>query len=67
MQEVLLEFVESWPNDLACGVAPNLDRNLSHHYKSLPSKFWKWVRTLPFFDEMILYNISMRPEALNLN
>ena len=67
MQDVELSFIEDWPESLVQSITPALDLNLSHYYKSAPPKFWKWVRTLPNFNEQILYQITMRSEALNLN
>ena len=67
MQDIELKFVDEWPEALVQSVTPALDLNFSHYYKSVLPKFWKWARTLPNFDEEILYQITMRPEALNLN
>lgn len=63
MQNEELVFVDEWPEELTQAVVPSLDLNLSHYYKNLPDKFWKWARTLPNFDEELFYNITMNPKS----
>ena len=59
-----LPFIKDWPKEMARGYSPTLDLNMSHYYKELSGKFWKWVKTLPNFDEQVLYSITMNPNIL---
>lgn len=59
-----LVFTSDWPENLIKAYTPTFTLKFSEWYKSIPNKFWKWVRTLPNFDSMLLYNITMNPEIL---
>ena len=54
---------EPWPKSMLIPSLPNLCLYYNKHYQ-LTDKFWKWVRTLPNFDPMLMYNITMLPEFL---
>lgn len=61
----LLSFIPNWPTDLLQGM--NLltpIQDFSKWYKSIPENFWKWVRTLPNFDSLLIYDITMLPKIL---
>ena len=62
--DVLLAFIREWPCELLVemNVAPT--RKLDDWYRPISSRFWKWARTLPHFDSMLIYNITMLPEIL---
>lgn len=53
-----------WPADQVPLDAPNIQYNIILQYSSLPEVFWRWVKTLPNYDPMILYNITMQPHLL---
>lgn len=44
--------------------APNIQYNITLQYSAFPEVFWRWVKTLPNYDPMILYNITMQPHLL---
>lgn len=55
----------TWPPDqLLVLQEPKMYGHRVLYYNNLSSKFWKWVHTLPGFDSMALYNITMLPEIL---
>ena len=58
-----LQFVDEWPDKLLAEKIPNILR-FDNWYKTIPEKFWKWVRTLPNFDSLLIYDITMLPEIL---
>lgn len=60
----LLSFVREWPENLVVGVYLSPTRKFDDWYSSISENFWKWVRTIPNFDSMMLYNITMLPEIL---
>lgn len=62
--ETELEFSPEWPSNLSVICAPLITRKTFDWYKSVRPKFWKWVRTLPNFDSVILYNMTFLPEVL---
>ena len=59
-----LSFVQNWPHEMIVNqhIAPT--RKFNEWYHPISEKFWKWVRTLPGYDPMLLYNITMIPEFL---
>lgn len=59
-----LSFVREWPKDLLRSISFSTTRKFDDWYSTIPEKFWKWARTLPNFDSMLLYNITMLPEIL---
>ena len=62
--DVALKFVKEWPDDLAVSIKPAISHRFDEWYKPIPDIFWKWVRTLPGYDAMMLYEITMREELL---
>lgn len=53
-----------WPADQVPLDAPNIQYNIILQYSALPEVFWRWVKTLPNYNPMILYNITMQPHLL---
>ena len=60
-----LDFIREWPEDLLVSVQITPTRKFDDWYHSIPDRFWKWARTLPHFDPMLVYNITLIPELLN--
>ena len=60
----LLAFVREWPENLTVNTFNNPTKKFDDWYYPISEKFWKWVHTLPGFDSMLLYNITMLPEIL---
>lgn len=61
---VLLDFVQDWPEEMMIEQFISPTRKFDDWYHPISDKFWKWARTLPNFDSMLLYNITMFPENL---
>jgi hypothetical protein len=59
-----LDFVREWPEEFSAAMAIAPTRKFDDWYHPIPQRFWKWVRTLPNFDPMLIYNITMLPEIL---
>lgn len=59
-----LDFVREWPEDLLATISVTPTRKFDDWYHPISPRFWKWARTLPNFDPMFLYNITMLPEIL---
>lgn len=59
-----LNFVVRWPENLIKAYSPIITSKFDDWYKSIPDRFWKWARTLPGFDSMLVYDITMLPEIL---
>jgi hypothetical protein len=60
----LLDFVRDWPVDSVGKLNTKATEKFDDWYHPIPDRFWKWARTIPNFDPMILYNITMIPEIL---
>jgi hypothetical protein len=58
-----VNFVAEWPEDLLVDAEIYVCKH-QEWYKDIPKKFWKWVRTLPGVDSMLVYDISMCPTIL---
>ena len=62
--DTLLAFMREWPCELLVEMYVAPTRKFDDWYAPISDKFWKWVRTLPGYDSMMLYNITMLPEIL---
>lgn len=61
---VLLGFAPEWPKDMITSWAPAFSLRPDYWYKPISDKFWKWVRTLPGFDSMFVYKMTMLSNIL---
>ena len=59
-----LDFIRDWPEDLLVSAHVFPTRKFDDWFHPINSRFWKWVHTLPNFDSMLIYNITMLPEIL---
>lgn len=59
-----LSFVRDWPHEMLVNQYIALTRKFDDWYYPISEKFWKWARTLPGYDPMLLYNITMIPDFL---
>jgi hypothetical protein len=62
--DCLLKYVDNWPVDIISTEIPRIDRKFPRHYQTLPSKFWKWVKTLPNYSDEAMFNLTCLPEFL---
>ena len=60
-----LEFIRDWPKDMVASNYFAPTKKFDDWYHPISEKFWKWVRTLPGYDPMLMYNITMNPDFLN--
>jgi hypothetical protein len=62
--DVELRFVkDGWPKNLASGVVP-ICATSNVWFEAIPDKFWKWAKTIPGYDEMMLYEMTFFPRLL---
>ena len=60
-----LEFTHNgWPREQIPLDTPIINRNIINQFVALPDKFWRWVKTLPGYDPMIMYGITMQGNLL---
>ena len=59
-----LDFVQEWPSKLLSSNFTPIICKFDTWYHSLSKTFWRWVITVPGFDSMIMYNITLFPEVL---
>ena len=52
-------------NSTAYGVAPSCHRDYRKHIAEFSDELWKWVKTLPGYDPMIMYSITFNPLFLD--
>lgn len=60
----LLCFTPEWPSDITATCAPALTLRPDFWYEPISDKFWKWARTLPNFDSMFVYKMTMLKKIL---
>lgn len=59
-----LKFIQEWPSDLVRSLFLKPNLNISKWFVEVSTKFWKWTETLPGYDSMFLYEMTMIPEIL---
>lgn len=47
------------------GQTPRVNYNYKKHHAGISIGFWRWVRTLPNFDPMVMYSITFDPQFLH--
>ena len=53
-----------WPSQTIPLDTPVIQRNVIKQYSGLPESFWRWVKTLPNYDPMVLYSITYNKNLL---
>lgn len=59
-----LTFVHDWPKNILVEVHIAPTRKFDDWYSVIPESFWKWAATLPGYDELLLYKITMLSEFI---
>ena len=59
-----LSFIRDWPSEIVGNQHITPTRKFDDWYHPISEKFWKWVKTLPGYDPMFVYNITMNPDFL---
>ena len=54
----------NWPGDMVPLEAPNIQHHLQKRWRALPDKFWRWVRTLPGYDPIIMFGLTFDSEKV---
>ena len=54
----------AWPGETIPLDSPQIQRNVLRQYKNLPETFWRWVKTLPYYNPSILYALTFQPHML---
>lgn len=55
---------DRWPAETIPLDSPQIQRNVLHQFAQLPDKFWRWVKTLPNYDSMLLYQITFQSNLI---
>lgn len=59
------EFVKGeWPEGTIPLDSPQIQRNIMRQFAQLPEKFWRWVKTLPNYDSMVLYAVTFQANLI---
>jgi hypothetical protein len=59
-----LAFAPLWPEETLIESYPYISYNFSNWYSPISKEFWNWAKTLPGYDDSILYSITMNPMFL---
>lgn len=62
--DCLLIYVDYWPQDIIAANVPKVNRKFPHHYETMPSKFWKWTKTLPNYSDNVMFRLTCLPDFL---
>lgn len=55
---------DNWPKYTIPLDSPQIQRNALNRYSKIPSNFWEWVKTLPWYDSTILYSMTFNKDLL---
>jgi hypothetical protein len=58
-----IQLTEPWKR--VQGQTPRVNYDYRKHHRSISIGFWRWVRTLPNFDPMVMYSITFDPQFLH--
>ena len=58
-----VRLTTSW--ERVSGQLPRVNYDYRKHHRDISIGFWRWVRTLPNFDSMIIYSITFDPQFLH--
>lgn len=65
MDNTELDYLrEQWPHDMLIPELPNPFAYHDKHYKQLDEKFWRWARSVPGYDVVLLYQITLNFDLL---
>ncbi len=64
MEEVMFNYVQDWPLEILKIELPTVIYRFPSHYQTIPSKFWKWVKTLPNYSNKHMFYLTSLPEFL---
>lgn len=61
-----MELVKNneWPGNTIPFDTPNIQHHLRKRWDTIPEKFWRWVRTLPGYDPMIIFELTLNSEKV---
>lgn len=60
-----LVFIEEWPEKLVINATKTPTKRMDFWYKNISADFWEWVKTLPGYDPLVLYRMTMVPSLLS--
>lgn len=55
---------DGWPEGTIPLDSPQIQRNIMQQFAQLPEKFWRWVKTLPNYDSMVLYAVTFQANLI---
>ena len=61
---VFAEMTDLWAENIHGADAKKIN-DFRKHTEHIPNTFWSWVKTLPGYDSMIVYSLTLNPEFLN--
>ena len=60
-----LAFMKNWPENLIVGATDTPTKRIDLWYKNISNDFWEWVKTIPGYDPLALYRMTMVPTLLS--
>lgn len=57
-------FAQYWPNFTAIAEMPSIRHNFGKWFEGFDDKIWKWVRTLPNYNPLFMYEFTMNKKFL---
>ena len=59
-----LDNKEKWPKYTIPLDSPQIQRNVLSRFTKIPSSFWEWIKTIPWYDSTILYTMTFNKDLL---
>lgn len=53
-----------WPKYTIPLDSPQIQRNVLSRFTKIPSSFWEWIKTIPWYDSTILYTMTFNKDLL---
>jgi hypothetical protein len=56
--------MSEWSTKELSWEVPSINRNYIKQYADLPGTAWRWMETLPGYDDFLMYRITFQPFLL---
>lgn len=57
-------LMPKWPTEELSWEVPSINRNYIKQYENIPNMTWRWMETLPGYDDFLMYRITFQPKLL---
>jgi hypothetical protein len=58
-------LMSEWTTEELSWEVPSINRNYIKQYQKLPDTAWQWMKTLPGYNDFLMYQITFQPNLLD--